>query len=227
MTKELWIIMAVCSLLPAAMQLLIHCMIEGSANRNGRGIDGVGAALLVGIISKFLIYGTFIGYIVLLVVWVVKVIKAGGVNPLLVAIPFIPLVVIVVILVQNHRYKKSFCAEKYIEIVRGMKDRYYRQLPDGSKALCSTDYIDCICRNYSYQNLFYKVSDEKMSEIVSQSLPVLMGDFLNEKTCKIKFVKGKVEYDFAKIANWHYDPEKQKVFVFYDDLSVKDFDLHY
>ena len=101
MTKELWIIMAVCTLLPAAMQLLIHLMSEGSANRNGRGIDGVGAALLTGMVSVVLIYGTLIGYLVLLVVWIVKVIKAGGVNPLFVAIPFLPLVVIVTIIIRN------------------------------------------------------------------------------------------------------------------------------
>ena len=227
MTKELWIIMAASILLPVAVQLFVILMRAASEKRNGSGIDGAGAAILVGIITVILSYGAMIGYMVLLVLWIVKVIIAGGVNPLLCVIPFFPLVVIVVILIKNYLYRKSFCAEKYVKSVMEKKDRYYRDMPDGSKAISASEYIFCICSEYSSEKYFHHASEEKMREVVEGSLPVLMEDASKERLCKYRAVKGPSGRIYAKIVNWSYDMDEHKVVVSYDDLSTEEFELRY
>lgn len=217
-----YLLIAICVALPFLIALLSNYIANVSADKNGHGIDGVGAALLTGMFIRIFQAVGFIAYVGLWIYSIVRVFRLD--MPKWVTIlPIIPIVLIVILNITHsvkvRQAREAFTAEKYIGEVIEKKKKYLRETVDADTAVNASEYVSFeVVSDLWLQKLELNMGWQERKAIADPAIPALMKDLESETLCyeKLwasdgtkdgKFYKTEMEY-------WTYDPDT-------DTLTVK------
>ncbi len=222
-----YILIAVCVALPFLIALLSRIIANVSADKNGHGIDGVGAAMLTGAFIKIF---QIVGYIAYLALWIYSIVRVFklGMPKWVIVLPLIPIVLALILNIANsakiNKAKKAFTAESYISEVLERKKKYTQVTADGDEAVYVYGYVLTeVVSDLWMQKLKYNMDRQERKAIVDPAIPELMKDLESETLCyeKMWAPDGTKDGKFYKttMEYWNYDPDKDTLTI---KLSHKD-----
>ncbi len=217
-----YILLATCVALPFLISLLSRFIADASADRNGHGIDGVGAALATGMFIRILQISGYAAYLALGVYSIVRVFKLG-MPKWVIVLPIIPIAVAIILnmvhTIKINKAREAFTAEVYIGEVLEKKKNYTVTTSDGDTAICAYSYvISDVVNDLWLQKYKYNMDWQERKAIADQAIPALMKDLESEALCYKKnwaqdgtpdgkYYKTAIEY-------WTYEPDE-------DTLTIK------
>ena len=217
-----YILLAICVAIPFLLSLLSELIANVSADKNGHGIDGIGAALVTGAFIKIF---NIIGYIIYLALWAYSIFRVFklGMPKWVIILPLIPIAVAVILRTVNtariNKARKAYTPEVYIREVLEKKNRYTFETSDGDTAVYAFSYINSeVVNDLWIQKYQYNMDWQERKAIADEAIPTLMKDLESETLCYTKMwaedgtKDGK--YYKTSIEYWSYDPDK-------DTLTVK------
>ncbi|MCR4677532.1 MAG: hypothetical protein K5679_02125 [Lachnospiraceae bacterium] len=217
-----YILLAVCVALPFLIGLLARLIADASADRNGHGIDGIGAALMTGVFIKIMAIAGYVAYLVLWVYSTVRVFRLS-MPKWVIVLPLIPIVLYVVLnkvqAAKVDKAREAYTAETYIEEVLPKKESYQHVTSDGAIAIYAYDYIITeVVSDLWPQKYRYNMDWQARKAIADAAIPELMKNLESEPLCYTKMwtPDGKPDGKYYKttMEYWTYDPAT-------DTLTVK------
>ncbi|MBR6308921.1 MAG: hypothetical protein IKR39_09980 [Lachnospiraceae bacterium] len=217
-----YLLLAICVALPFLIALLSRLIAKASADRNGHGIDGVGAALLT---ATFIRIMQIIGYVAYLALWIYSIVRIFklGMPKWFIIIPLIPIALAAILNMahsaQIRKAREAYTAETYIQEVLAKKEKYTFTTADGDTAIYAYGYIitDVVSDLWS-QKYRYNMDWQERKAIADQAIPMLMKDLESETLCYTKMwaPDGKKDGKQYKttMEYWNYEPAT-------DTLTVK------
>ena len=91
-----YILLAACVALPFLISLISRVIADASADKNGHGIDGIGAALATGMFIRILQIAGYAAYLALWVYSIVRVFRLG-MPKWVIIIPVLPIAVAIIL----------------------------------------------------------------------------------------------------------------------------------
>ena len=225
-----YILLATCVALPFLISLLSRFIADASADRNGRGIDGVGAALATELFVRILQISGYAAYLALWVYSIVRVFKLG-MPKWVIIIPVIPIAVAVIMnmvhTIKINKAREAFTAEVYIGEVLEKKKNYTVTTSDGDTAICAYSYvISDVVNDLWLQKYKYNMDWQERKAIADQAIPALMKDLESEALCykKTWAPDGTPDGKYYKTAMeyWTYEPDTDALTVKFSHKNESD-----
>lgn len=231
----LYIFLFVATIILPVTYFLSNLFLNASLDKNGHGIDGVGAAIFAAIIFKFMIYISYVIYVIFMIKIIQSVLFYKEVPNFLMAIPLLPIIIAVILnLYFDYELKnkqKTYSIDEYVTEVKGFKAQNTYDV-DGTNAVYAQSYISSFVANDNYwlsTRLMYNKAKRK--ELIDKSIPILMKDIENDNICYCKFYDGKDHYFKTSIEKWEYKKEKDVLIIKFEHLDkpcvyeIKYFDI--
>lgn len=225
-----YILLAICVALPFLIGLLARLIADASADRNGHGIDGVGAALLTGIFIKIMAIAGYVAYFVLWVYSIVRVFRLD-MPKWVIVLPFIPIVLYVVLskaqTAKVDKAREAYTAETYISEVLSKKEQYQHVTYDSKLAIYVYGYIRAdVVNDLRPQKYKYNMDWQARKAIADVAIPALMKDLESEPLCYTKMWtpdgKRDGKYYMTTMEYWKYDPATDKLTVKFSHKAAAD-----
>lgn len=218
-------------ILPLAGRLGVKFM-DASADRNGHGIDGIGAAILSAGIVKIAMYVAIGIYLFLVVKIIQSVLYYEDVPGILIAVPFIPIAVLIArksyYTFRLNKERASYTVEDYVAEVKQGKSRCIRSI-DGTNAIYAFEYIiSCVARDSYWLSTRLKFDKARRKAILDEAIPLLMRDLEQEDLCACKFYDGADHFFPTEIEHWEYKADSDLLVVkFTHNDEPDEFDIKY
>lgn len=217
-----YLLLATCVAIPFLLSLLSRLIADASADKNGHGIDGIGAALATGMFIRIF---QILGYVAYLALWVYSIVRVFRLDmpKWVIIIPVIPIAVAVIMnmvhTIKINKAREAFTAEVYIGEVLEKKKNYTVTMSDGDTAICAYSYvISEVVNDLWLQKYQYNMDWQERKAIADQAIPALMKDLETETLCykKTWTQDGAPDGKYYKTAMeyWTYEPDT-------DTLTVK------
>lgn len=215
-----YILLTVCVALPFLIALISRLIADASADKNGHGIDGIGAALATGMFIRIF---QILGYVAYLALWVFSIVRIFklGMPKWVIVLPIIPIAVAIILnmvhTIKINNAREAFTAEVYIGEVLEKKKNYTFTTLDGDTAISAYSYIISeVVNDLWLQKYKYNMDMPARKAIADQAIPELMKDLESEALCYKRAQDGKTDGNYYKTAMeyWTYEPDT-------DTLTVK------
>lgn len=225
-----YLLLTACVALPFLLSILSRLIANASADKNGHGIDGIGAALATGMFIRIL---QILGYAAYIGLWgysIVRVFKYG-LPKWVVVIPIIPIVVDVVLnMYQTKKINKARAAytpEVYIREVLEKKKNYTFTTSDGDSAIYAYGYVlSEVVNDLWLQKYRYNMDRPARKAIADRAIPALMKDLESETLCykKAWTPNGTPDGKYYKtiMEYWTYEPVTDALTVKYSHKDKPD-----
>ena len=217
-----YLLLAICVAIPFLIAILSRVIADASADRNGHGIDGVGAALATGMFIRVL---QILGYVAYLGLWVYSIVRVFklGMPKWVIVIPIIPIAVAVIMnmvhTIRINKAREAYTPEVYIKEVLEKKKNYKYTTSDGESAIYVYGYVlSDVVSDLWVQKYRYNMDWRERKAIADQAIPALMKDLESETLCyKRMWAPDKTpdgNYYKTTMEYWTYEPAT-------DTLTVK------
>lgn len=217
-----YLLLATCVAIPFLLSLLSRLIADASADKNGHGIDGIGATLATGMFIKVL---QILGYAAYLALWVYSIVRIFklGMPKWVIIIPVIPIAAALLLntvrTIKINKAREAYTPEVYIREVLEKKKNYTFTTLDGDTAISAYSYvISDVVNDLWIQKYQYNMDWQERKAIADQAIPALMKDLESEVLCykKAWAQDGMPDGKYYKTAMeyWTYEPDT-------DTLTVK------
>lgn len=225
-----YIFLAACVALPFLISLISRVIADASADKNGHGIDGIGAALATGMFIRILQIAGYAAYLALWVYSIVRVFRLG-MPKWVIIIPVLPIAVAIILntvhTIKINKARAAFTAEVYIGEVLQKKKNYTFTTSDGDTAICAYSYvISDVVNDLWLQKYQYNMDWQERKVIADQAIPALMKDLESETLCYKKTRKsdGTPDDNYYKttMEYWKYEPDTDTLTVKFSHKNAPD-----
>lgn len=217
-----YLLLATCVAIPFLLSLLSRLIADASADKNGHGIDGIGAALATGMFIRIL---QILGYAAYPALWVYSIVRVFklGMPKWVIIIPVIPIAAALLLntvrTIKINKAREAYTPEVYIREVLEKKKNYTFTTLDGDTAISAYSYvISEVVNDLWLQKYQYNMDMPARKAIADQAIPALMKDLETEALCykKTWTQDGAPDGKYYKTATeyWTYEPDT-------DTLTVK------
>lgn len=217
------------------LPLVYYCgvrFMENSADANGHGIDGIGAALAAAFVFQIMMIIGFIIYFIIAVKVVKSIQYYKEIPNVLSVVPFIPIVLSIIISIATNYYnaielkkaQETYTIDDYVAEVEAKKSQYSHKM-NGERCIEAFDYIiyDVAEDNY-WLHTRLQFDKTKRKALVDEAIPILMEDLEKEKLCRSK----KDVYYEEEIEYWEYKQDQNILTVKFKTFDEPyDFEIKY
>lgn len=203
-----------------------------SEDRNGHGIDGIGAALVAALIFKAMMHVAFGMYIIIVIKIIKSILYYKEVPNILIIIPFLPIIMTIALnsykAFKFNEVQTSYTVDDYIAEVEEKKSQYSRWV-DGEKAIKASEYIRFKIAEDSYWlSTRLCFNKNKRKAIIDEAIPILMQDLESENLCYCKYYDCRYHYYPTSIEYWEYQKESDTLIVkFAHEDKTDEFQIEY
>lgn len=215
-----YILLATCVALPFLIALISRLIADASADKNGRGIDGIGAALATGLFIRIF---QILGYVAYLALWAYSIVRVFkmGMPKWVIIIPAIPIAAALILnmvrTIRINKVREAYTPEAYIREVTEKKSNYTFATAEGNTAIYVYGYIRSeVVNDLWLQKYKYNMDMPARKAIADQAIPALMKDLESEALCYKRAQDGTTDGNYYKttMKYWTYEPAT-------DTLTVK------
>ncbi|MCR5721851.1 MAG: hypothetical protein K6G72_05875 [Lachnospiraceae bacterium] len=217
-----YIFLAACVAIPFLISLISRVIADASADKNGHGIDGIGAALATGMFIKVL---QIVGYAACLALWIYSIVRVfkSGMPKWVIIIPAIPIAAALLLnmvrTIKINKAGEAYTPEVYIREVTEKKSNYTFTTAEGDTAIYVYGYLRSeVVDDLWLQKYKYNMDMPARKAIADQAIPALMKDLESEALCykKARAQDGTTDGNYFKttMEYWNYEPDT-------DTLTVK------
>ena len=230
--KSLYILIVVSLILIPAAYGIGAVFLKCSSDRNGHGIDGVGAAIISSLIFNIMIFASFGAYIIILIKVIQSILHYKDISNYLMIIPLLPIICVVAFYCYNsYTLKKeqaTFSADDYAAMIEEYKFRHSHE-ENGEKVLDAYEYLSSEVASDSYLLIArFHFDESKRKSIVDEAIPILMKDLEGDKLCYHKYYDGTDHYLPTSIEHWEYTAETGSLVVkFVHEDETKEIKIRY